>query len=149
MWKQAVTKDLIYKSIPPFSPFPSIHNIEIGEKSIQISFKHSADAHSFVNVIKVISKLLKLQTNEEKDEIEYFHGIEFWPHDPKVSSVISSFSKKPLTPPPKCDLLAFEYNDLYRKGEIVNANNQSNKNLPERIATIKMISSDIPPNACV
>ena len=61
MWKQAVTKDLIYKSLPPVSPFPSIHNIEIGEKSIQISFKHRADAHSFVNVIKVIIYLRTLQ----------------------------------------------------------------------------------------
>ena len=119
MWKQAVTKDLIYTSIPPISPFPSIHNIEIGEKSIQISFKHSADAHSFVNVIRVISKLLKLQTKEEKDEIEYLHEFEFWPHDPKVTSAIKSFSKKPLTPPPKVDPLTLKYNNQSRKDEKV------------------------------
>ena len=149
MWKQAVTKDLIYKSIPPISPFPSIHNIELGEKSIQISFKHRADAHSFVNVIKVISKLLKLQMKEEKDEIDCFHGIEFWPHDPKVSSVINNFSEKPLTPRPKFDrILNFDRNLIElienTKDETVKADNQNDINLPESTTTIKTICSDIP-----
>ena len=61
--------------------------------------------------------MLKLQTKE--DEIEYLHEFEFWPHDPKVTSAIKSFSKKPLTPPPKTDPIALEYDNQSRKDETV------------------------------
>ena len=80
--------------------------------------------------------MLKLQTKEEKDEIDCFHGIEFWPHDPKVSAVINNFSKKPLASSPKFDSLALQYNRVNTKDETVKADNQSNN--------IKMICSGIP-----
>ena len=107
-----------------------------------MSFKHNSDSHSFVNAIRVIVQLLKLQERKKKCEIESFYGLEFWPYDPKVSSVINSFPVESTTPPPKYTPLAFQSFEEDKKDNIECSKEKCNFISPEHSTSIKMFLSN-------
>ena len=107
-----------------------------------MSFKHNSDSHSFVNAIRVIVQLLKLQERKKKCEIESFYGLEFWPYDPKVSSVINSFPVESMTPPPKYTPLAFQSFEEDKKDVIECSKEKCNFISPEHSTLIKMFLSN-------
>ena len=147
IWKKAITKNLTHMFIPAFPPFPSMHIIEIDDKSIQISFKYNDDSRSFVDSIEAIGSLLKIQGEKENEVIGNSFGLTFLPHDPKFSSVINDFPSKPNTLPSSNFVpLSFQPIKLNTIDSKVSVKNQGNQRSLEHGLKIKMIVSDLPPS---
>ena len=82
-------------------------------------------------------KLLKLRANQEKDEWEYDVALDFWPYDPKVSTMLQNLPTKQMTPVPKFVPFSFQRSKIPTENEVRNEKTQKIQENSDSIAAIK------------
>ena len=88
-------------------------------------------------------KLLKLRANQEKDEWEYDVALDFWPYDPKVSTMLQNLPTKQMTPVPKFVPFSFQHSKIPTENEVSNEKTQKVQESSDSITTIKIQPSNI------